>query len=64
MSYAHFYVGEEKAVVSNNETTKKSSAIVIRVKLICGIQNKQGILINPGCDAMQFGFRKYIFRVV
>jgi hypothetical protein len=52
MIYAHFYVGEKKMVVSNTESTKKSSSIVIKVKFICGIQNKQAILINPGCDAM------------
>jgi hypothetical protein len=41
MIYAHFYVGQKKAVVSDTESTKKSSAIVIKVKFICGIPNKQ-----------------------
>jgi len=52
MIYAHFYVGEKNAAVSNIESTKKSSAIVIKFKFICGIQNKQAILINSGCDSM------------
>lgn len=53
--YAHFYVGEKKVMVSNTESTKKSITMVFKAKFICGIQNKQAVLINPGCDVMQFG---------
>jgi hypothetical protein len=50
--YAHFYVGEKKVMVSNTESTKKSITMVFKAKFICGIQNKQAVLINPGCDVM------------
>jgi hypothetical protein len=55
MIYTYFYVRKKKnggLELQKTESTWRSISVIFKVKFICGIQNGEAILIDPGYDTV------------